>query len=77
MLLRRRNKNQRKDLFMSKTFTKEDVILNKKEAIKSINKLLESYINDTTQNHLKKANLISYWLKDFAQYIRFEKNLIQ
>lgn len=58
---------------MSKTFTKEDVILNKKEAIKSLNKLLEYYINDSTGNHLKKANLISYWLKDFVQYIQFEE----
>lgn len=59
---------------MGKQFTKEDVILNKKEALKSLNKLLESYINDTSGNHLKKANLISYWIKNYVQYICYEEN---
>lgn len=58
---------------MSKEFTKEDVILNKKSAIKAANALLESYINDPTGKHLKKANLISYWLKDYVNYIKFEE----
>lgn len=61
---------------MSKEFTKEDVIQNKKEGIKVLNKLLEGYINDSTKSsekHLKKAHLISYWLKDFVRYIRFEE----
>lgn len=58
---------------MSKEFTKEDVIQNKKEAIKSLNKLLESYINDHSDAHLKKANLISYWLKDYVRLINFEE----
>jgi len=58
---------------MSKELTKENVIQNKKEAIKSINKLLESYINDPSGMHLKKAHLISYWLKDYAQMIDFEE----
>ena len=31
---------------MSKKFTKEEVIQNKKEAIKSLNKMLEYLIND-------------------------------
>lgn len=39
---------------MGKEFTKEDVIINKKEAIKSLNKLLEFYINDPNGQHLKK-----------------------
>ena len=59
---------------MSKEFTKEDVILNKKEAIKSLNKLLEYYINDSKQEHLKKAHLISYWIKDFVRLINFEED---
>ncbi len=59
---------------MSKEFTKEDVIMNKKEAIKSLNKLLEFYINDPNGQHLKKAHLMSYWLKDFVKYIKFEEN---
>lgn len=61
---------------MSKEFTKEDVIANKKEAIKSLNNFLESLINDSSANsvkHLKKANLISYWLKNYVNYISFEE----
>ncbi len=58
---------------MSKEFTKEDVIQNKKEAIKALNKLLEIYINDPSMKHLKKAYLISYWIKDYVNYISFEE----
>lgn len=58
---------------MSKEFSKEDVIQNKKEAIKSLNKLLEVYINDSSITHLKKAHLISYWLKDYVRFIGFEE----
>lgn len=58
---------------MSKDFTKEDVISNKKAAIKALNNLLEHYINDPSGNHLKKANLISYWLKDYVRFINFEE----
>ncbi len=57
---------------MSKEFTKDDVIQNKKEAIKALNKMLESFINNPTGNHLKKAHLISYWIKDYVQMINFE-----
>ena len=58
---------------MKKEFTKEDIIQNKKEAIKSLNRLLEGYINDSSGSHLKKANLISYWIKDYVRMINFEE----
>lgn len=58
---------------MKKEFTKEDVIQNKKAAIKSLNKLLEGYINDPSGSRLKKANLISYWIKDYVRMINFEE----
>lgn len=61
---------------MSKEFTKEDVIQNKKDGIKVLNKLLEGYINDSTESHeqhLKKANLISKWVKQYTSYILFEE----
>lgn len=58
---------------MSKEYTKDDVIRNKKEAIKSLNKMLESFINDPTGIHLKKANLLSYWIKDYVRMISFEE----
>lgn len=59
---------------MSKEFTKEDVIQNKKSAIRSLNNLLEGLINDSSEQHLKKAHLISYWLKDYTRMISFEEN---
>ena len=37
---------------MSKDFTKEDVISNKKAAIKALNNLLEHYINDPSGKKL-------------------------
>ena len=58
---------------MSKDFEKEDVIQNKKAAIRSLNNLLELYINDPSKKHLKKANLISYWIKDYVRFINFEE----
>lgn len=58
---------------MSNEITKDDVIQNKKEAIKSLNKLLEGYINAPNNSHLKKANLISYWIKDYVRMINFEE----
>ena len=58
---------------MPKDYAKDDVIQNKKEAIKSLNKLLEYYINDKSDKHLKKAHLISYWLKDYVRMIEFEE----
>ena len=58
---------------LSKEFTKDDVIQNKKEAIKSLNKMLEDFINDPTGTHLKKANLLSYWIKDYVRMINFEE----
>ena len=57
---------------MSKPISKEDVILNKKDSIKKLNSLLEGYINSQDTNNLKKANLISYWIKDFVNYISQE-----
>lgn len=58
---------------MAKEFTKDDVIQNKKESIKSLNKMLEFFINDPTRKHLKKAHLLSYWIKDYVRMINFEE----
>lgn len=51
----------------------DDVITNKKQAIKSLNNLLEFYINDPTKKYLKKATLLSYWIKDYVKMINFEE----
>ena len=61
---------------MAKSFTKEEVIQNKKEAIKALNKMLEHLINDTSDRHLKKAHLISYWIKDYINMLNFEEKFI-
>ena len=51
---------------------KENVIKNKNEAIKILNNYLDTCIS-TDAKHLKKANLISYWLKDYIRYIENEE----
>ncbi len=61
---------------MAKEFTKEDVIQQKKISIRALNNLLEKYINDSSEKHLKKAYLISYWLSDFTRLIDFEEKFI-
>ncbi|MDO4285554.1 MAG: type II toxin-antitoxin system PemK/MazF family toxin [Eubacteriales bacterium] len=58
------------------TLTAEDVIKNKKAAIRSVNDLLERYIATNDAGYLKKANLISYWLKSYSKYIQFEETFV-
>lgn len=58
---------------MSRPITKEDIIQNKKQSIKELNNMLEGFINDPTGSRLKKANLISYWIKDYVKLISFEE----
>lgn len=57
---------------MSKELNKEDVIQHKKRSIRSLNGLLESLINCGKNEHLKKADLLSYWLESFSRYIKYE-----
>ena len=59
---------------MSKELIKEEVIQNKKQSIKALNTMLEYFINDPSGKHLKKANLISYWIKDYVKMINFEES---
>lgn len=63
--------NEEKD---NKILQKDDVIINKKSAIKALNKMLESLINDSSITHLKKANLISFWIKDYVKFLEFEES---
>ena len=53
---------------------KENVIQNKNEAIKILNNYLDTCISQNDK-YLKKANLVSYWLKDFVRYIESEENV--
>lgn len=51
---------------------KEDIIKNKNEAIKVLTNYLDTCISKGNK-YLKKANLISYWLKDYVRYIEAEE----
>lgn len=51
---------------------KEDVINNKNEAIKSITDYLDSCLTTDDDISIKKVNIISYWLKDYINYIKEE-----
>ena len=48
----------------------DEVVSRKENSLKSMDNLLSEYIN--SGDNLKKANLISYWIKDFSNYIKFE-----
>lgn len=55
---------------MSKHLSKQEIIKNKKKSIIQLNDLLESYISD--KEKLRKADLLSKWLKDYVNYLKFE-----
>lgn len=63
-----------KEIPMSKEKTKEEIIRHKKNAIHKLNLLLESYITSDTKELLKKADLMSYWIEEFSDYIKEEHN---
>ena len=59
---------------MGRQLDKELVIKNKKEAIQKINNTLEKLINSGSDKHLKKADVISFWLKEYSRYIQNEED---
>lgn len=56
---------------MSRNLTKDKVKENSSRALMSLNTLLDKYIE---QDELKKADLISYWLKDYANFLDNESD---
>lgn len=58
---------------MSKPLNADEVSIHKDVALSKINNLLNTYINDPKPKHLKKANLISYWLENYISYIQGEE----
>lgn len=58
---------------MSKPLNAGKVSFHKDAALSKINDLLNGYINDPKPEHLKKANLISYWLENYIAYIQREE----
>ncbi len=53
---------------------KEDVIKNKNEAIKIITDYLDGCLATDGDTDIKKVNIISYWLKDYINYIKEEND---
>lgn len=58
---------------MSETRDKNEVIKRKKSAIRKLNNLLESYITSDDDELIKKADLLSYWMLHYSDYIQNEK----
>ena len=58
---------------MDKKITKDEVIANKKAAIKELNNMMEYYLSKDDQKHLKKVNILSFWVKEFSKYILSEE----
>lgn len=58
---------------MARIITKDDVIAHKKNAIKSIGNVFETFINSPNIKHLKKADLLAYWIEGFSKYILDEE----
>lgn len=56
---------------MSKIKTKEEIQIHKDETISNLSSFLDTLIQTPTD--AKRADLISYWLKDFQLYISQEK----
>ena len=53
---------------------KEDVIQNKNDAIKMMTDYLDNCLAINDDSSIKKVNLISYWQKDYINYIKDENN---
>lgn len=52
------------------------IITNKTDAINKLNTYLDSLINSTSEADRKKANLLSYWIKDYTNYIKTENQYV-
>ena len=61
---------------MRKPKSTEEVIQHKKKAIRKLNQLLEDYISNGNQDSLKKVDLLSYWIEEYASYIQDEKPFV-
>ena len=57
---------------MSKNKSITDIKNNIDEAMTRLNDLLEKYADSTDKSYNKKADLVSYWIKSFADYIEKE-----
>lgn len=58
---------------MSKAKTKQEISEHKKQVLSDFSTFLDSLIASDGSNNSKRADLISYWLKDFQLYLSQEK----
>lgn len=61
---------------MSSPKTKDEIKAHKDASISSLSNFLNKLIESEIPSDSKRADLISYWLKDFQQYISQEKALM-
>lgn len=59
---------------MSKPKTKDEIKNHKTEALNNFSAFMDSLINSSDKTDIKRADLISYWIKDFQQYIAQERS---
>ncbi|MDF2844782.1 MAG: PemK-like protein [Herbinix sp.] len=57
---------------MSKDKSKEEIIKHKKNAIRSLNDLMESFIA-SPEKYAHKVDLLSYWIETYSNYIKQEE----
>ncbi|MDD2377143.1 MAG: type II toxin-antitoxin system PemK/MazF family toxin [Clostridia bacterium] len=51
-----------------------DVVNQKNLAVQKINDIIQSFIDSGDEKKIKKAALLSYWLKDYSNYLNEENN---
>lgn len=59
---------------MSNKYDKAIVEQHKNNAVLQVKDLIEFYINSPEPKHLKKANLLSYWIEEFCSYVKNEES---
>lgn len=59
---------------MSKQKTKEEIRNHKTETLENFSQFMDALIESSDTTDAKRADLISYWLKDFQQYLTQEKS---
>lgn len=58
---------------MGKNITNDDIIKHKKNAIKQLNSMFEVFINSPNPKHMKKVDLIAYWIESYSKYLLLEE----
>lgn len=57
---------------MENELNKDKILINKNNSVNILNNFLDELITSNNITKLKKANLLSYWLKDYTKYLSEE-----